>query len=427
MIALSTQVPAADDWRSYAQARIQEHRTGTLNVVVRNRKGDPLPGLQVSAKLLRHDFLFGTQTAPKNFPVDSEDARWHREELPRLFNTLVFANGQKMNQSQRIPFRAQTEAVVDWAHTHDFAWRGHTLVWGVLKYSPVIVQPFHEQIKEGQPIDREALLHRIDQSILDRCLRYRGKIRHWDVVNEPVSERHLFHALGAESVEDQAALMARWFKLAHQADPSARLYMNDFGILVTQNEAKRERYYQLAKALVELGAPLHGVGFQAHTWNQDHVNPPEKLNKIFDRFADLGLELCITEFDTFGKWPAASEGGERLRTEWFEQLLITAYSHPAMTGFMVWGIQDFYHWKESAPFYDAQWQPKPSLKVYEDLVLNQWRTQADGTTDANGQFTFNGHHGLYQFEISDGQGQAFTISAAHHPDLQELALTWSPN
>ncbi|MGF1450207.1 MAG: endo-1,4-beta-xylanase [Opitutales bacterium] len=424
MAASAHATNVSDDWRTQAQAHIAEHRTGPLNIVVRDRKSRPVEGLHVKAELVRHDFLFGSQISPKNVNPDTEDSRRHREQYARLFNTLVHGNGQKMAPSQRLPLREGTEQIFDWARTHDFDWRGHTLVWGVLKYSPVVFQPFHEQMKAREPVDREVLMRRMEQSIIERCLLYRGKLRHWDVVNEPVSERHLFDAFGAETIQEQAALMTRWFKLAHRLDPSARLYLNEFGILVTQNEHKRERYFQLAKAMLDQGAPLHGIGFQAHTWNYQHVNSPETLNAIFDRFASLGLELCITEFDTFGAWDPPSGDGDQLRADWFEQLLVTAYAHPAVTGFMVWGIQDAYHWKDSAPFFDANWNPKPSLAHYERYVLEQWRSRGEGTTDAEGAFTFTGHYGHYVIEVTHADGTRYRVRHTHVSELDEISLIW---
>ena len=409
-----TSIPAQagePDWKEAARERISSHRTGVLTLTVKDRRGAPLEGVEVQARLIRPEFLFGTAISERRtFSAEGPEHDRLRAETKRLFDTVVLENGHKPAQWQDTPRRPMIERAHAWAREQDLRWRGHALVWGVLQYGPVIPEPFHTQLKDGLPIDRAALQHSVDSALVERVLHRRGTVQHWDVVNEPVSERHLFRALGATTVDEEAALIAHWLQLAHRLDPAARLYLNEFGILVTADLGKRDRYLELARKVLHLGAPLHGIGFQAHTWGLDTVNRMEEVLSTCDRFAELGLELCITEFDTFGDWGEEAEGAQAAYTE---DLLTAFYSHPAATGVLLWGFHDRFHWKKSAPFFREDWSAKPALEVWERLVLGEWRTEGEGLTDGSGSFRMRGHYGLYEITLKRDGGTR-TVRVPHY-------------
>jgi GH35 family endo-1,4-beta-xylanase len=82
------------------------------------------------------------------------------------------------------------------------------------------------------------------------------------------------------------------FKLAHEADPDAHLYYNDYGI---ETGAKHGSSMVLLKRLIKDGAPIYGVGIQGH-WNSATV-PFEAIDKAIADYAALGLKVSISELD----------------------------------------------------------------------------------------------------------------------------------
>lgn len=90
---------------------------------------------------------------------------------------------------------------------------------------------------------------------------YKGKVYSWDVVNEPFDESGNFRKsiwynnFGESYIADA-------FKLAHAADPSAKLYINDYNIEAVN--AKSTAMYNLVKKLKSQGVPIHGIGIQGH-------------------------------------------------------------------------------------------------------------------------------------------------------------------
>lgn len=117
--------------------------------------------------------------------------------------------------------------------------------------------------------------------------RYKGRIYAWDVVNEAFNDDGTLRdsiwlrVIGPEYIE----LSFRW---AHEADPKALLFYNDYG-----NEGlnpKPDAIYETIKRLKERGFPIDGIGFQMHT----SINQDEKYEEIYENFnclSNIGLEV----------------------------------------------------------------------------------------------------------------------------------------
>ncbi len=64
--------------------------------------------------------------------------------------------------------------------------------------------------------------------------------------------------------------------------------------------------------------------------------------------------------------------------------------------------------------YRADWSEKPNARAYKSLVLDQWRTRANGTTDAQGTWRGRGFHGDYLVTV-DFNGQSFEQTFSVRP------------
>ncbi len=110
----------------------------------------------------------------------------------------------------------------------------------------------------------------------------------WDVVNEPFNEDGTYLWYNGWG-SDYIAQALTW---AHAADPSAKLYINDYN--VEGVNAKSTALYNLVKSLKARGVPIDGVGLQAHIILGQ---VPSTLQQNIQRFADLGVDVAVTELD----------------------------------------------------------------------------------------------------------------------------------
>src|SRR5205085_2625309 len=122
---------------------------------------------------------------------------------------------------------------------------------------------------------------------------YRGRVNIWDVVNEALNDDGtLRNSLWLQVIgPDYIDWAFRW---AHEANPQAQLYYNDYG-----GEGlgpKSDAIYNLVKGLLRRGVPINGVGLQMHVSIDDYPKPQDVLANM-QRLAALGLKVQITEMD----------------------------------------------------------------------------------------------------------------------------------
>lgn len=162
---------------------------------------------------------------------------------------------------------------------------GHTLIWH--NQTP----PWVFQDDRGQPVDRATLLERMHDHILTVVGRYKGRINGWDVVNEALNEDGtLRQSLWLKIIGDD--YIAKAFEFAHEADPRAELYYNDYSL---ENSAKREGAVALIRKLQAEGVPVAGIGLQGHV----KMDWPTAMQEdaAITAFAALGIRVNISELD----------------------------------------------------------------------------------------------------------------------------------
>jgi endo-1,4-beta-xylanase len=212
------------------------------------------------------------------------------ELAAKQFSSLTPENEMKWQALHPAPDRYRFEAAdafVDFARRHRMELVGHALVW----HSQTPAWVFQD--KDGQALDREALLARMRGHIHTVVGRYRGKIKGWDVVNEALSDG------GPDLLRDSPwrriigdDYLDHAFRYAREADPQAELYYNDYGL---EDPRKRENCLKLLRAMRERGVPIDGVGTQSHF----HLRHPplEEIEKTITALAGLGLKVMVTELD----------------------------------------------------------------------------------------------------------------------------------
>ena len=235
-------------------------------------------------RLLQRIFPNWCRCMPSNLKGDEA------ELILQQFNSLTPENSMKMGpihpEENRYHWK-DADSIVAFAQRNGLKVRGHNLCW----HNQTPQWMFKDSA--GKTVTKEVLLQRLKEHITTVVSRYKGKIYAWDVVNEAISDKpgeylrpSLWHQICGEEY------IAKAFEYAHEADPDAVLFYNDYNEI---NAAKREKIYKLVKGLKDAGVPIGGVGLQGH-WA---INEPskEQLDSTLKKFADLGLKMQVTELD----------------------------------------------------------------------------------------------------------------------------------
>lgn len=289
--------------------------------------------------------------------------------LVRQFNIVEAENEMKWTATEPtrgvFDFRAG-DRVVQFAEAHDVKVRGHNLLWG--KYNPA-------WLEKGRFTPDQ--LRRIMKNHIQMVVRhYRGRVFAWDVVNEAFdSEGHLRHTLwydepGIGLAGKGTAYIAQALRWAHEADPHALLFYNDFA--ADGINAKSDAIYEMVKDFKEQGFPINGVGLQMHVFDPEDV--PSNLARNIARFTRLGVEVQITEMDV--ALPLAGHGqASDSQLAWqaiiYRNIAKTCAENPGCTAFQMWGFTDRYSWipahtkgkRGAALIFDADYGPKPAYQA----------------------------------------------------------------
>ncbi len=230
-------------------------------------------------------FRIGAALNPAQF--EERDARGN-PIIAQQFNTISPENALKWQSVHPNPERydfAAADRYAAFGEKHKMFIVGHCLVW----HSQTPRWVFEDS--EGKPLSREALIERMREHIHAVVGRYKGRIGGWDVVNEALNDDgSLRQSPWFRIIGDDYLLKA--FQFAHEADPQAELYYNDYSLEI---EAKRKGAVELLRKLKAAGAPITGVGLQGHM-KIDSPEPKQEAETI-EAFAALGLRVNVSELD----------------------------------------------------------------------------------------------------------------------------------
>jgi endo-1,4-beta-xylanase len=278
----------------------------------------------------------------------------YRAVLTREFDSVTPENEMKWGvvEATRGEYDwSGADAIVGYAKRTGKSVRGHTLVW-------------HSQLPEWvDDLEAAELRSTVKRHIKTTVSRFKGKIRAWDVVNEAFNE----DGTRRETVFQQKlgeGYIAEAFRLAHAADPRAKLYINDYNI--EGINAKSDAVYNLVRSLKKQGVPIEGVGIQTHLALQ--YGFPTTMRENIERFAKLGVDVAITEADV--RIPQPTDAAKlEAQADFYQQAWDACHAVRRCVEFTTWGFTDRHSWvpgvfpgEDDACLFDEDLRPKPAYQ-----------------------------------------------------------------
>ncbi len=244
------------------------------------------------------------------------------------FTSITVGNAQKWDTTEpsqgRFTF-APADTIVALGRSKGQGVRGHTLVW-------------HNQLPGWvSNVPANQLLDVMRNHITTEVTHFRGRLIHWDVVNEAFEE----NGTRRQSVFQQKigdSYLAEAFKAARAADPTVKLYYNDYNI--EGIGAKSDAVYDMVRTFKQQGVPIDGVGMQAHLV----VGAvPATLRQNIQRFADLGVDVALTELDIRMKTPR-TDAKESQQADDYAAVTKACVAVSRCVGITLWDYPDKYSW-----------------------------------------------------------------------------------
>lgn len=282
--------------------------------------------------------LYGSTIATGQVVADDDFTALVRRECAALVGENELKWGNICDAPGEYDF-APADAIVDFAAANGIAMRGHTLLW---YYK---TPRWFRELPDAATAEREMLRH-----IAAVAGRYRGRMRIWDVVNEPIEPAHgradgLRGAIFAEKVGAHYLELA--FHAAREADPAARLLLNEYGIEYDSpaDDTKRRVVLQHLDRLKRASVPVEMLGVQGHLEIGAKPFSAKKLRDFIAAVADLGIEIAVTELDVVD---AAAPGDialrDRIVADEYRRFLDVMLDEKAVRTVFTWGLSDRHSW-----------------------------------------------------------------------------------
>jgi len=361
-----TNVPPYD-WRSNANARIEQIRKRDVRVLVTDSNGKVVPGAAVSVVQTKNRFALGSAingniSNPQyaaffrtNFEwaVLENESKWYANEPSRSNVTYVAAN-----------------SLTNFCFTNNITMRGHCLFWAVDQN----VQNWVTNLS-----DADLRVH-LTNRLVSVINHFKGTFGQWDVNNEMLHGNYFGNRLGN-------GINSWMFQYARSLDKNLQLFVNDYNVVAG---GETDAYIAQIQGLLASNAVVGGIGAQGHFGST--INPSVTESRL-DSLTSLNIPVWITEYDSLN-------ADENMRADNLEILYRLAFSKPTMDGVLMWGFWAGSHWRGSnAAIANLDWSLNAAGVRYQSL-LNEWTTRTNGIADAGGGFNFRGYHGSYDITIT---------------------------
>ena len=304
--------------------------------------------------------------------------------LNREFNSVTAENEMKWDATEPQQGRftyTNADRIVNHARANGMTVRGHTLLWHAQ-------QPGWAQSLSGTALRNAAINH-----VTQVATYYRGKIHSWDVVNEAFADGSSGGRRDSNLQRTGNDWIEAAFRAARAADPNAKLCYNDYN--TDGINAKSTGIYNMVRDFKSRGVPIDCVGFQSHLG----TTVPSDYQSNLQRFADLGVDVQITELDIM-------QGSNQANA--YAQVTRACLAVTRCGGITVWGIRDTDSWRgsDNALLFDGSGNKKPAYTAVLD-ALNAGSNPQPGPVDPNAWYVLvNRNSGkavdVYGLSTADG-------------------------
>lgn len=406
-------------WRTGAAERIRTHRTGPLNIIVQDADGKPIDGAVVNVGLRRHAFGFGSAVSSMLIGLDEEaypvgtwargpwsyqDAVQYRGIIDQYFRRVTPEASLRPNlwpqlQDPDAPgtfrwiptMRKAFDGSIEFFQQRDIEVRGHYLSWGAVKHPP------QDVFADSAPQHREYqmnILRTVPKEVGNRVVE-------WDAINHPCGWGTTMEMLhGGLDLHVDIIKEAR-----RQVPEGVLLYVNEGNVISERSQLPF--YKRIIQHLIDHDAAPDGIGMMAH-FSETSLTGMDQAYEIFDDLGTMAPRLQITELDV------SVGGDEQLQADYLRDFMTIAFSHPQMTGIVMWGFWEDCHWKPETALWRKDWSIKPSGEAFVELLTKTWHTRAEAVASTEGNLTVDhAFYGDYTVTVTkDGKTTEQTIRHA---------------
>ena len=362
-------------------------------------------------------FMIGVAVNQRNVTDAEQQALIKRE-----FNSITAENDMKPEPTE--PKEGQfnwdnADKIANFCRANGIKLRGHCLMW-------------HSQIGEWMLKDnptKEVFYARMKNHIQAVVNRYKDVVYCWDVVNEamtddknavdPYRQSPMYKLCGDEFI-------AKAFQFAHEADPKALLFYNDYN---ETDPVKSQRIFNMVKAMKAAGVPIDGIGMQGH---YNIYGPTEKeVDDAITLYKKIVRHIHVTELDIrvnteMGGQLRFSQGNVNI-SDSVKQYLADQYARvfdvfrkhkDVIDCVTFWNLSDKDSWLGAANYplpFDTEYKPKLAYDVIKNMLPAKWEMPAKPAPKPRQQAQRPPFNAKFAFRPIEGVKDDFKPSEMNQP------------
>ncbi|MBK1877657.1 endo-1,4-beta-xylanase [Pelagicoccus mobilis] len=364
-------------WRETAQQMIEQHRKGQMRFKLVDLAGKPLSGANVRIEQVNHAYEFGTFFSTLLLE-EGEGGDRYRQWLKDNFNhataPIYWADWGWADPVKREEYKQMAA----WLQEQGIPTRGHVLLYPGWKFAPQELRDL-----SGDPEAFQARIIQHFEEIVPIMKAY--GIREYDVTNELRQLTEVTGIVGLKGVVE-------WFHKVRELDPEAILYINENTILSdgASNAAAQDHYFDTIQTLLDMGAPIDGIGMQGHF--TEAVTEPERIWEVLDRFSVYDLPIRVTEYDLTTR---DEEGQARYDTDFYTAI----FAHPSTVGLTRWGYFEPEMWRPLGAIVGEDGSYKANGLAQRELLFESWNTQEELIASEAGTIQLDAFYGDYRLLV----------------------------
>lgn len=320
-----------------------------------------------------------------------DDAEIYENTHKSQFNIVVAENEMKFDATEpkRNSFSfSKGDKLMAYAAKNGMQVRGHALAWH--SQVPQWVPELAAKVEKEGGSAKDTLLTVLKNHIENVVGHYKGKIREWDVVNEAIDDTQ--PATWRSGSSQNPSVWCKYigrefidsaFTWAHQADPDAKLYYNDYSLEWGLAAGSKAQFAvdSIGKRLKAAGIYITGIGTQTHISNY-HETTPQNVQALVKALEAEGLTMQITELDIGFDKKDPTQADFETQGHLYRQFMDIFLEAPNTEAFVIWGFSDKYSWladqyKYCGLIFDSSFAAKPA---YDSLVASLKAHSADKVT-----------------------------------------------
>ena len=304
--------------------------------------------------------------------------------IKKEFNSITAENDMKpvcVHPQEGVWNWGPADSIANFCRQNGIKLRGHCLCW----HSQFCDWMFTD--KKGKPVTKEVFYARLKEHITTVVNRYKDVVYAWDVVNEAIADQAFgFPGRPANPYRESThfklcgdEFIAKAFEFAHEADPNAILFYNDYN---AADPGKRDRIYNMVKKMQDAGVPITGIGMQGH---YNIYGPSEEdIDAAITKYSQLVKHIHFTELDLrtnteqggqlrFSRGEARPQAGYQatLQNDQYARLFKIFRKHKdVIDNVTFWNLGDRDSWlgvnNHPLPF-DENYKPKQSYYVIKNF------------------------------------------------------------